>query len=70
MLRLLFPKAFKSQQISVILKPICEHNPKAQSTVYPDTQGNWNEVHQNLEKQIKQNFKQKIKNQYDNKRSN
>jgi hypothetical protein len=62
MLRLLFPKTFKSQLISVVLKPICEHNPKAQSTIYPETSADFNEVQQNL--------KQQIKNQYDNKRSN
>jgi hypothetical protein len=62
MLRLLFPNLGKSQSITVIVKPICEHNPKAQSTVYPETPADFNEVQQNLKKQIK--------NQYDNKRSN
>jgi hypothetical protein len=62
MLRLLFPNLVKSQKIAVIIKPICEHNPKAQSTVYPETPADYNEVQQNL--------RQQLKNQYDTKRSN
>jgi histidinol dehydrogenase len=48
--------------ISVIVKPICEHDPKAQSIVYPETESDFNEVQLNL--------KQQIKKQYDSKRSN
>jgi hypothetical protein len=62
MLKLFFPNIMKAYDISVITKPICEHDPKAQSTVYPETQIDFNEVQLNL--------KQQIKKQYDSKRSN
>ena len=62
MLKLFFPKMFKEQTIAVIIKPLNEHNPKAQSTVYPETQADFNEIQLNLHQQIKK--------QYDTKRSN
>lgn len=62
MLKLFFPNLMKVYGISVIVKPICEHDPKAQSTVYPETESDFNEVQLNL--------KQEIKKQYDSKRSN
>lgn len=62
MLKLFFPNLMKVYGISVIVKPICEHDPKAQSIVYPETESDFNEVQLNL--------KQQIKKQYDSKRSN
>jgi hypothetical protein len=62
MLKIFFPNLMKVYSISVIVKPICEHDPKAQSTVYPETESDFNEVQLNL--------KQELKKQYDSKRSN
>ena len=62
MIKIFFPNLLKAYDISVITKSICEHNPKAQSTVYPETESDFNEVQLNL--------KQQLKKQYDSKRSN
>jgi len=48
------------KEIRMIPFSICEHNPKAQSICYPDTEVTYNEFYENLYKQLKQ---------YDTKRS-
>jgi hypothetical protein len=42
------------REIKVIPIRICEHNPKAQSICYPDTEVDYNQFQENLYKQLKQ----------------
>jgi len=42
---------------------ICDHNPKAQSTYYPDQDLNLNQFYQNLTHQIKENYDSQRSNQ-------
>lgn len=50
-------------EIKKIPFKICEHNPKAQSTYYPDQDLNLNDFYNNLTKQIKQNYDSQRSNQ-------